>query len=274
MLENDLADRDDGWDALERVALALRRPEDLGPAVDAGVMAALRAEPLAAPHAAHATARPPAGPGVRAAEASLPTPFPAPRWGSAPRPAGRRGWLRVPRLLRWLVEPHTVRISPLGTLAAAGLTIAAVFGLRRDAERAGSDARLDRTGEFKVSATGEYPVPSSAVRAQGAAAPAPSGRAGAARDTIYVTRFMLIAPGARQVALVGDFNDWDQGATPLVRVAGNGMWTVEVPLEAGRYAYAFLVDGQHWVADPGAPRAVGDDFGRPSSVVTVRGSDT
>ena len=40
-------------------------------------------------------------------------------------------------------------------------------------------------------------------------------------------------------------------------------------LPPGRYAYAFLVDGQRWIADPAAPPAVGDDFGRPSSVVTV-----
>jgi len=45
-----------------------------------------------------------------------------------------------------------------------------------------------------------------------------------------------------------------------------------VPLAPGRYRYAFLVDGSRWLADPAAPRARDDEFGTPSSVVTVGGS--
>ncbi len=44
-----------------------------------------------------------------------------------------------------------------------------------------------------------------------------------------------------------------------------------MPLAPGRYQYAFVVDGRRFVADPAAPRAVDDDFGQPSSVVTVGG---
>ena len=50
---------------------------------------------------------------------------------------------------------------------------------------------------------------------------------------------------------------------------GNGMWTVDLPLAPGVYHYAFLVDGKEWKADPEALRAVGDDYGRPNSIVTV-----
>ncbi|HEY0779684.1 MAG TPA: isoamylase early set domain-containing protein, partial [Gemmatirosa sp.] len=107
----------------------------------------------------------------------------------------------------------------------------------------------------------------------------PARAATRARDTVYITRFMLVAPGAREVSLVGDFNEWDHGATPLRRVASQGgtqgVWTIDVPLTAGRYAYSFLVDGQRWVADPARPRAIGaDDFGSPNSAVTVGGGDT
>jgi 1,4-alpha-glucan branching enzyme len=48
------------------------------------------------------------------------------------------------------------------------------------------------------------------------------------------------------------------------------LWTVTIPLAAGRHRYAFLVNGARWLADPSAPRAQ-DDFGAPSSVVTVGG---
>src|SRR5688500_9353985 len=46
-------------------------------------------------------------------------------------------------------------------------------------------------------------------------------------------RFTLTMPGSSNVALVGDFNDWDPTATPLAPT-GPGLWTVTVPLEPGR----------------------------------------
>src|SRR6266478_1024299 len=44
-----------------------------------------------------------------------------------------------------------------------------------------------------------------------------------------------------------------------------------VRLAPGRYRYAFLVNGVEWRADPSAPAAKDDEFGTPSSVVTVGG---
>jgi hypothetical protein len=81
--------------------------------------------------------------------------------------------------------------------------------------------------------------------------------------------FVLAAPGASQVMLVGDFNGWSPGATPLRASERRGIWSVTVPLAPGRHEYAFLVDGKHWLPDPRAPRAPGDDFGAPNSVLTV-----
>jgi hypothetical protein len=80
--------------------------------------------------------------------------------------------------------------------------------------------------------------------------------------------FLLVAPHAARVAIVGDFNDWDPAATPL-HPAGGEAWWVVVPLRPGRYRYSFVVDGVRWLADPAAPRAVDDDFGPESSVLTV-----
>lgn len=80
-------------------------------------------------------------------------------------------------------------------------------------------------------------------------------------------QFVLVAPDARSVSLVGDFNDWDRGAAPL-RAGDDGVWSVVLPLARGAFSYSFLVDGEEWRADPMAPSAP-DDFGRPSSVVYV-----
>ena len=79
--------------------------------------------------------------------------------------------------------------------------------------------------------------------------------------------FVLRTSADSGVALVGDFNDWDPRATPLHPDRG-GVWTVTVPLRPGRYRYTFIVDGS-WRRDPGAPRALEDDFGRPTSVITI-----
>jgi hypothetical protein len=80
-------------------------------------------------------------------------------------------------------------------------------------------------------------------------------------------RFALEAPDTQQVAVVGDFNNWDPRATPLEHHGGT--WAVTLSLRPGRYRYTFVVDGARWVADPGRPPAGDDDFATPTSVVTV-----
>jgi hypothetical protein len=84
-------------------------------------------------------------------------------------------------------------------------------------------------------------------------------------------QFVLVAPRATHVSLVGDFNDWDATRTPMRRTGSEALWTAVVPLEPGRYHYAFFVDGARWLADPSAPVARDEDYGAPSSVLTVGG---
>ena len=154
----------------------------------------------------------------------------------APPSAPRRAWA-------WLREPRVVAVSPLAGLAmAAGLAGLLVVGT------------MSRQ-------------PSAVGRQQAAVSRQPSAVSGAAAATVT---FVLVAPQARRVALAGDFNDWDAARVQMRREA-SGLWTVDVPLASGRYRYVFVVDGRRFVADPAAPRAAGDDFGTPTSVVTVGG---
>jgi hypothetical protein len=81
--------------------------------------------------------------------------------------------------------------------------------------------------------------------------------------------FVFVAPAARNVSVVGDFNGWDASATPMRRTDGRTTWSVAVPLPAGRHVYAFVVDGNAWVADPQAPIAPEQWFGQRNSVVVV-----
>ena len=90
-----------------------------------------------------------------------------------------------------------------------------------------------------------------------------------AANTADTLQFVLVAPQAASVALVGDFNDWDPARSPMQ--TAHGVWATVMRLAPGRYRYAFLVNGVEWRADPSAPAATDDEFGTPSSVVTVGG---
>jgi hypothetical protein len=79
--------------------------------------------------------------------------------------------------------------------------------------------------------------------------------------------FVLLEPGAKQVALCGDFNGWSPTATPMKR-HDDGHWGTTVALALGRYQYKFVVDGE-WIADPAAQKNVPNEHGSLNSVVEV-----
>src|SRR5215208_3036106 len=93
--------------------------------------------------------------------------------------------------------------------------------------------------------------------------PSPDGRA----PSPVAIQFVLVAPRASSVELVGDFSDWR--ALPMRAAPQGGMWTVTVPLAPGRHTYSFVVDGTTWMTDPTAPLAPEDGFGSRNSVVMV-----
>jgi hypothetical protein len=77
----------------------------------------------------------------------------------------------------------------------------------------------------------------------------------------------LVKPGAKQVAVAGDFNDWKPERTPLVQI-GNGRWVGDLNVKPGRHEYLFVVDGQ-WVPDPNAKENVQNPYGGKNSVLVV-----
>ncbi len=81
--------------------------------------------------------------------------------------------------------------------------------------------------------------------------------------------FQIHAPGAQQVELVGNFNNWTPGMIRLLGPDASGHWTAEVSLPEGRYEYQFLVNGKVWVTDPAAPAHRPDGFGRENAVIDV-----
>ncbi len=82
-------------------------------------------------------------------------------------------------------------------------------------------------------------------------------------------RFALLAPEAKQVALVGSFNGWAEEATQMKMNDGIGLWSVDVPLAEGEYTFMYLVDGTRWVTPPLAEDFVTDGFGQTNGVLIV-----
>ena len=80
--------------------------------------------------------------------------------------------------------------------------------------------------------------------------------------------FVLLEPGAKWVALCGDFNGWSPTETPM-KWHDDGHWGTTVALAPGRYQYKFVVDGE-WIADPAAQKNVPNEHGSLNSVVEVR----
>ncbi len=85
-------------------------------------------------------------------------------------------------------------------------------------------------------------------------------------------QFLLVAPSATSVSLVGDFSDWDHSRYQMERVSDDGAWSITIPLTPGRYEYQFEVDGAQRVNDPTRPQT-SSEFGSANSVVTVERRD-
>jgi hypothetical protein len=140
-------------------------------------------------------------------------------------------WYRV---YRWAKSQHTVTITPLRIApAAVMLLLACVLSatyLLRQSALLPSRSPLDEVG-------------------------------------VPVT-FELKMPEARSVHVVGSFNGWRPHRCEMHRT-GETTWTVVLQLPAGRYEYAFLVDGATIVPDPRAEFYQDDGFGNRNNILVV-----
>jgi hypothetical protein len=81
---------------------------------------------------------------------------------------------------------------------------------------------------------------------------------------------VLEAPGARSVAVVGDWNGWETDSQHLVDSDGDGVWEIRFSVERDReYQYQFVVDDERWVHDPRSSLLVDDGFGGVNSILDI-----
>jgi hypothetical protein len=147
--------------------------------------------------------------------------------------SSRPGLIRRLGTLLW--APREVSIRPAFALAAAG--VVAIFVAIPALDRAPSDPAL-------VADSGSAPH-------------------------LFV-QFRLEADASR-VQLAGSFTNWEPRYE--LRQFTPGIWTITVPLTQGVHDYAFVVDGQQWVADPYAPQ-IGDGFGGTNNRLALLSPDT
>ena len=79
--------------------------------------------------------------------------------------------------------------------------------------------------------------------------------------------FSLKAPDAREVKLIGDFNQWNLATHPM-KMDHTGVWKRIVMLSPGRYEYKFLVDGR-WERDPKNDEICSNCYGTDNSVIKI-----
>ncbi len=79
-----------------------------------------------------------------------------------------------------------------------------------------------------------------------------------------------ILKGASEVALVGDFNNWDEKSTPMAQLK-SGDFKVTLDLTTGQeYQFRYLIDCSTWENDGEADRYTPSGFpGVENSVVQV-----
>jgi 1,4-alpha-glucan branching enzyme len=95
----------------------------------------------------------------------------------------------------------------------------------------------------------------------------PLERSAERTTTLNGTVFMCdIKPEAKEVFLVGDFNNWDTKSDRLAKKKGCFQKTMR--LAPGEYQYKFFIDGE-WHCDPAAPKQVPNRFGTLNSVIRV-----
>lgn len=88
-----------------------------------------------------------------------------------------------------------------------------------------------------------------------------------AERKILFRLYLPDAPEVKRVEVIGNFNSWRRGSTPLQGPDKNGKWETTVMLTPGltRVEYIYLVDGRRFL-DSGQGR-ISDDFGSDNNIL-------
>lgn len=80
--------------------------------------------------------------------------------------------------------------------------------------------------------------------------------------------FVINAKEAREVHLVGDFNNWSVSNNSLLWQKDEGVWQKRIFLGPGHYRYKFVIDGE-WMTDPLNDHLEPNPYGGLDSVLDI-----
>ena len=142
-------------------------------------------------------------------------------------------WRRILRQLQIPFYVTPLKIVPFGASATALIIVALIF--------------LGRTPDVKDTAQTLMGV----------------------KKLLAAVTFTLNMPDASNVEVIGSFNQWTPNGFRMHWDERRGLWVLSVPLERGRYEYAFLVDGKTILPDPKAFMQQDDGFGNKNSILII-----
>ncbi len=92
---------------------------------------------------------------------------------------------------------------------------------------------------------------------------------GSAAISNFLRDFSVKIEDAREVYLVGDFNNWSASDESRLWQKEKGFWQKRIFLGPGKHRYKFIIDGR-WVTDPGNDHIEPNPYGGMDSVLEVR----
>jgi hypothetical protein len=95
------------------------------------------------------------------------------------------------------------------------------------------------------------------------------GHGAVPKETPKEVVFLVDAPQARSVYVVGEFNRWQIDPTGVLDKDEKGLWKKQMRLSPGTYQYKFYVDGE-WVVDPYNPFQIVTESGVVNSLVKIK----
>lgn len=87
------------------------------------------------------------------------------------------------------------------------------------------------------------------------------------KEELVWVRFIYVDENADNIAIAGDFNDWQPDQLTEQQVNGKNVWTGFFAMPRGENKYMFVVNGENWVTDPLATMYEDDGFGNKNAII-------
>ncbi|MDZ7806997.1 MAG: hypothetical protein U5K71_07765 [Gracilimonas sp.] len=150
----------------------------------------------------------------------------------------------VPNILSWLqsiFEPRNYQLSP-ALIAFATTLVILIPALSLFINQKVTDTIIQNNKEVTVQTVTE-------------------------KEELVWVRFIYVDENADNIAIAGDFNDWEPYQLNEQQVNGKDVWTGFFAMPRGENKYMFVVNGENWVTDPLANMYEDDGFGNKNAVI-------